>query len=108
MSRRNRRNQPGLRCSRGHRTPHLGTCPTGKIRFPDHTAAVHALHSAATQRNFAEQDGTVTNRREVRSYSCKECKGWHVTSKPMRQTRPAPPGQCKGDAELPLRSHRNE
>ena len=82
MSRHNRRcEQPSF--ARRVRPP-LSTCPTGKIRFPDHRAAVSALHKAATERNFARQDGQATNRHEVRSYSCKECNGWHLTSQPKR------------------------
>lgn len=87
MSRRNRRRKSGQPSRRRTRTGHLGTCSTGKIRFPDHTAAVAALHSAATKRNFAAQDGKTTVRREVRSYSCKECKGWHLTSQPRRDRK---------------------
>jgi hypothetical protein len=71
-----------LRTSNRRQRPcRLSTCSCGKVRFPDHTAAVQALHDAATSRYFAEQEGTTTNRGEVRSYRCRLCSGWHLTSK---------------------------
>ncbi len=69
---------------------HHHPCPTGKVRFPDHQAAVDALHKAQTARNFADQDGVPCSRREVRSYECTQCKGWHLTSRATPpQSRPA-------------------
>lgn len=56
------------------------SCPSGKLRYRDHDAAVAALHSADTARYFAELDGTFTRRREIRSYSCGLCHGFHLTS----------------------------
>ena len=86
MSRHNRRCN-SVKPPHSHATQpcHHGVCSCGKVRFPDHAAAVAALHDAATQRHFAAQDGTTTRRREIRSYSCKECKGWHLTSKPHQR-----------------------
>ncbi|HNA98728.1 MAG TPA: hypothetical protein PKX56_01970 [Marmoricola sp.] len=56
-------------------------CQTGKIRFRDHNEAVGFLHSAANARKVANELGLATTRREVRSYRCNLCRGFHVTSK---------------------------
>lgn len=58
-------------------------CESGKVRFKDHRQAVEALHS--TQNHSANQIQKFgdTRRREVRSYSCPICKGWHLTSQPL-------------------------
>lgn len=61
---------------------HHRPCPTGKVRFQDHLAAVHALHKAQTARKFAADAGAPCHRREIRCYACELCKGWHLTSKP--------------------------
>lgn len=53
---------------------------TGKRRFRDHREASRALHKAAAQRHFAELDGVECCRRELRTYDCTACKGWHLTS----------------------------
>ncbi len=55
-------------------------CITKKVRFRDHEQAVEALHRAVNYRHFAEIDGTQTKRLERRSYACKFCKGYHLTS----------------------------
>ncbi|WP_214466447.1 hypothetical protein [Microbacterium flavescens] len=54
------------------------TC--GKIRFRDHREAVTALHSVATLRKRAEEEMLPTRRREVRTYECDACHGYHLTS----------------------------
>ncbi len=63
---------------------------SGKRRFRDHREAVVALHQAANHRARAIEQGEVSRRREVRSYRCKKCKGWHLTSAatPPRHTEP--------------------
>lgn len=58
-------------------------CPvSGKRRFRDHREAVRALHRVANHRKTAREHGQESRRREVRCYRCKECRGWHLTSKP--------------------------
>ena len=51
-------------------------CQSGKVRYPDHHAAVAALHTIASR-----------STREVkasRAYECPTCKGWHLTSRALR------------------------
>jgi hypothetical protein len=55
-------------------------CSCGKRRFRDHRAAVHALHSEATER----ASNPDSYRRESRTYECDLCIGWHLASKPAR------------------------
>lgn len=55
-------------------------CASGKVRFRDHLEAVRVLHNAANARKEAAELGAGTNRREVRSYQCSRCHGFHVTS----------------------------
>lgn len=54
------------------------TC--GKVRFRDHREAVTALHSLQALRQRAEEAMVPTRRREVRSYECSHCNGFHLTS----------------------------
>lgn len=68
---------PSHRRARCHRDR---SCPSGKVRYRDHSAAVSALHSADTARHFAELEGTATRRRETRIYACGLCHGFHLTS----------------------------
>lgn len=57
------------------------TCPaTGKRRYRDKREAVTALHRAQNAGQLAEDLGLDSNRREVRSYQCPSCQGWHLTS----------------------------
>lgn len=51
-----------------------------KRRFRDKREAVSALHQAANARSYCARTGTETRRREVRSYSCDRCRGYHLTS----------------------------
>ena len=51
-----------------------------KVRYRDHREAVSALHAIVGIRWRALNDGVVCRRREVRSYSCDSCKGFHLTS----------------------------
>lgn len=74
----NRRTHP---TSRTHTdTRRKRSCPSGKVRFPDHKAAVRALHDAVTARKFAALDNVPTQRREQRAYACGRCRGYHLTS----------------------------
>lgn len=56
-------------------------CPTGKVRFKDHDMCVSALHKSANIRavEFVEQG--YSKRKEIRSYPCEKCAGWHLSSK---------------------------
>ena len=58
-------------------------CATGKLRYRDRREAIDALHS--TQNHAARQLDKFgeTQRREVRSYSCPICKGFHLASSPL-------------------------
>jgi hypothetical protein len=56
------------------------SCPSLKVRYKDHKQAIEALHRAVRIRKFAAQDGVATRRNESRSYHCKKCKGFHLTS----------------------------
>ena len=60
---------------------HDRTCPCGKVRFKDHDHAVTALHAAKNRRTTAASTNQQTLRQECRAYKCKECKGFHLTSK---------------------------
>lgn len=53
---------------------------TRKVRFRDHEEAVAFLHRACTLRKRAKAAGCQSRRREVRTYECLMCHGWHVTS----------------------------
>lgn len=55
-------------------------CATNKVRFRDHEDAVRFLHGAANARQRAEYDGAETTHRAVRTYDCRICHGFHVTS----------------------------
>ena len=55
-----------------------------KRRFRDHKEAVRALHKAASSRQQASDTGVDCRRREVRTYECAACGGWHLTSQEAR------------------------
>ncbi len=57
---------------------------TGKKRWRDHAEAVRALHLASAARSAVAdiRSGAETDHREVRSYRCSDCGGWHLTSQP--------------------------
>ena len=51
-----------------------------KLRYPDHRAAVRALHAAISARSLNPD----SCRRERRVYSCDPCAEWDLTSKAAR------------------------
>jgi hypothetical protein len=53
---------------------HVVSCPSGKIRYRDKTAALFALAMIRPRRERREKN-------EVKSYPCPQCHGWHLTSK---------------------------
>lgn len=55
--------------------------PCGKVRFPDEFSANWALYNA----RFKHRRGN-ENRRECRVYHCPVCQGWHLTSRPLRES----------------------
>lgn len=59
-------------------------CVTGKKRFRYKQKVVSFLHFAANARKDAAELGATTTHEALRSYRCKECGGYHVTSKPAR------------------------
>ena len=62
---------------RSRRARDMATCQVnGKLRHRDHSSAVQALHCA--QNAAAHHSGS--RRREVRTYQCPHCLGWHLTS----------------------------
>ena len=61
-------------------------CPSGKVRLKDHLQAVQALHRAQNAAKRQVEDLGTTRRFEQRTYYCAECRGHHLSSKPMRFT----------------------
>jgi hypothetical protein len=57
-----------------------GTCVTGKKRFRYKEQVVDFLHYAANARRDADELGAETTHRAFRSYECRLCNGFHVTS----------------------------
>ena len=55
---------------------------SGKVRFRDHKQAIDALHVIKMRRTWAETCDAPSRRREVRTYLCHRCNGWHLTSHP--------------------------
>lgn len=51
-----------------------------KVRYRDHREAISALHSIANARTRADLAGVYSRRREIRSYECNRCRGYHLTS----------------------------
>lgn len=71
-----------------HRYP---LCPTsGKIRYGERKDVKMAMRQADCDRSRARLNGVTCSRYEVRSYSCSDCRGWHLTSKPARPVLLAP------------------
>jgi hypothetical protein len=53
-----------------------------KKTYPDHKAAVKALHRSARAADIERELTGSTKRRECRSYSCPGCRKFHLTSIP--------------------------
>jgi hypothetical protein len=71
-----------------HRYP---VCPTsGKIRYGERKDVKLAMRQADCDRSRARLNDVACSRYEVRSYSCSDCRGWHLTSKPARPVLLAP------------------
>lgn len=65
-----------------HRYP---ICPTsGKVRYGDRKDVKLEMRKADRDRSRARLNKVSCSRREVRSYECAECLGWHLTSQPAR------------------------
>lgn len=58
---------------------------TGKLRYPDQSAAKDALTSIAYRRALASRGSGESRRSECRAYWCPRCHGWHLTSQPLAQ-----------------------
>ena len=71
-----------------HRYP---ICPTsGKIRYGEPKDIKLAMRHADQDRGRAHLNRVPCSRREIRSYECPECSGWHLTSQPARLIRLVP------------------
>jgi len=71
-----------------HRYP---ICPTtGKIRYGEPKDIKLAMRQADHDRGRARMNRVPCSRREIRSYECPECSGWHLTSQPARPIRLVP------------------
>ena len=65
-----------------HRYP---ICPTsGKVRYGTRKDVKLEMRQADRDRSRARLNQVACSRREVRSYECPDCSGWHLTSKPAR------------------------
>lgn len=87
MPRRNRnatRRLKGRRITPVARTPQHGrrACPTGKVRFADHTSAVRALQIGQNRRTAeGRTTGITKDAVPIRAYPCPQCGGgFHLTS----------------------------
>jgi hypothetical protein len=71
-----------------HRYP---ICPSsGKVRYGEPKDIKLEMRKAASDRSRARLNKVACSRREVRSYECSDCSGWHLTSKPARPIRLVP------------------
>jgi hypothetical protein len=71
-----------------HRYP---ICPaSGKVRYGERKDIKLAMRQADWDRSRAALNEVACSRREIRSYECPDCSGWHLTSKPSRPIRLVP------------------
>jgi hypothetical protein len=71
-----------------HRYP---ICPiSGKVRYGERKDTKLALRQASRDRSQARVNEVACSRREIRSYRCSGCSGWHLTSQPARPVRLIP------------------
>lgn len=65
-----------------HRYP---LCPaSGKVRYGERKDVKLVLRGAERDRSRARLNDVPCSRREIRSYRCPDCRGWHLTSQPAR------------------------
>jgi len=57
-----------------------------KIRYRDRKEALEALHRIEVTRSYKIHDGLDSYRRESRAYKCPDCRGAHLTSKPLHSS----------------------
>jgi hypothetical protein len=71
-----------------HRYP---ICPTsGKVRYGELKDVKIAMRQADRDRSRARVNEVACSRREIRSYECSDCRGWHLTSQPAQPIRLVP------------------
>ena len=71
-----------------HRYP---LCPvSGKVRYGERKDVRLVLRGAERDRARARLNEVACSRREIRSYRCAECHGWHLTSQPARPIQLVP------------------
>lgn len=58
-----------------------------KVRYPDEAWAKRALVKIWRTKDFFGD--RAERRQECRAYECHLCGGWHLTSKPLRETHPS-------------------
>ena len=63
---------------------------SGKIRYREPKDAKVALRHADRHRSRARLNDVPCSHREIHSYNCPECDGWHLTSQSGWPVRPAP------------------
>lgn len=69
-----------------HRFP---VCPiSGKVRYGERKDIKLAMREAEWDRSRARVNEVTCSRREIRSYQCEDCHGWHLTSQQARPARP--------------------
>jgi hypothetical protein len=71
-----------------HRFP---ICPTsGKVRYGERKDVRLEMRQVNGDRARARLNDVACSRNEIRSYSCSDCRGWHLTSTPSRPVRLLP------------------
>ena len=63
---------------------------SGKVRFREPKDVKRALRRADQGRSRARLNDVACSRREIESYNCSDCNGWHLTSQQARPVRLAP------------------
>ena len=63
---------------------------SGKVRFREPKDIKRALRRADQGRSRARLNDVACSRREIESYSCSDCNGWHLTSQQARPVRLVP------------------
>jgi hypothetical protein len=65
---------------------------SGKVRYGEQKDVKLAMRKADSARSRARLHEVACSRREVRSYECGDCDGWHLTSQQNRPSRLIPMG----------------